>query len=141
MAIYAPVKLFVEHGMRRVRLESRAQMRHRGDSGRKITVKAEPDRARNSRAESGRLECMGTRRRQIEDISGRPHRGVRLRASAGDAQAGDRDLALRPNAFAALAQRVGKPFEDRAIQMSARMSISKADDGAASVRTRHGNAR
>ena len=93
-------------------------------------------------APSPDVSCVcGRRDGQAEHVGGQLDRGRTLRAAAGHPQltVSGTPVALR-GPLDALAQRVGEPLEDRAVEVGAGVDVAEADDRALRLRARDADA-
>jgi hypothetical protein len=67
--------------------------------------------------------------RQAEDVGGDLQERVAARATAGGADLGEGDSIGLLGEVRPLLEREDDPFEDRAVEMGARVDLAEADDG------------
>ena len=116
--------------MGRVGSEGLADAGHFAHGGVEVGMQAEADGGDHGGAEPAGFVEVGPLGGQVEDVGGDLHRGVALRAAAGDAHAFDAAAAAALDALPSFAQGVGQAFEDGAVKVGAGMRFAEADHGA-----------
>ena len=84
---------------------------------------------------------MGANCRQPKDVGGELHRSIALRSATRHPQLADRGAGPFLQPLHSLTQSIRQPFQDRTVQMGARVNVGEPDHSPPRLRARHPDAR